>query len=53
MAANLNTAVSLVVDFIVSTGLYNFKSLADETQAKLISAYGESFENQVNAQLTL
>ena len=51
--AGVNTAVKLVVEYIVSTGLYSFKSLAEETQEKLISAYGLEFESQVNAQLQL
>ena len=51
--ANINTAVIMVVDYIVSAGLYNFKSLAEETQQRLINAYGAGFENQVNARLTL
>lgn len=51
--ASINTAVIMVVDYIVSAGLYSFKSLAEETQQKLISAYGANFEHQVNAKLTL
>ena len=51
--ANVNTAVGLVVDYILSCGLYSFKSLAEETQQKLIHAYGTDFENRVNAQLQL
>jgi hypothetical protein len=51
--ASINTAVNIVVDYIVTTGLYNFKSLAEETQQKLINAYGSEFECQVNAQLSL
>lgn len=51
--ANINTAVGLVVEYIVSCGLYSFKSLAEETQQKLINAYGVEFENRVNAQLQL
>jgi len=51
--AGINTAVGMVVEYIVSAGLYSFKSLAEETQQKLINAYGASFEEKVNAQLTL
>jgi hypothetical protein len=51
--ANVNTAVGIVVDYIVTGGLYNFKSLAEETQQKLINAYGVDFEHRVNAQLSL
>ena len=46
-----NEAVKLVVEYIIMAGLYNFKSLAEETQHKLIEAYGTSFANCVNAQL--
>ena len=51
--ANVSTAVGLVVEYIVTTGLYNFKSLSEETQQKLIGAYGEDIENHINAQLQL
>lgn len=51
--AGISTAVSMVVEYIVTTGLYSFKSLAEETQQKLINAYGAEFEHQVNAQLSL
>lgn len=51
--ANVNLAVGMVVEYIVKGGLYNFKSLAEETQQKLIDAYGSNFEAQVNAQLSL
>ncbi len=51
--AQVDTAVGMVIDYIVSAGLYSFKSLADETQSKLIEAYGEDFENKVNARLAL
>lgn len=50
---NLNMAVGMVVEYIVTAGLYNFKSLAEETQQRLINAYGTSFESQVNARLPL
>ena len=49
--ANINTAVAMVVEYIVSCGLYNFKSLAEETQQKLVNAYGKDFETQVNNRL--
>ena len=51
--ANVSTAVGLVVEYIVTNGLYSFKSLAEDTQQELIKAYGASFEDQVNAQLIL
>lgn len=46
-------AVKTVVDYIVSGGLYNFKSLEERTQQRLINAYGEDFETLVNAELKL
>ena len=49
--ANINTAVTMVVEYIVSCGLYNFKSLEEETQQKLTNAYGADFEYQVNEKL--
>ena len=51
--ASVNKAIGMVVEYIVYCGLYNFKSLAEETQQKLVSAYGADFEHQVNARLTL
>lgn len=51
--ANVSTAVGMVVEYIVTSGLYNFKSLAEETQQALISAYGTGFENLVNKMLVL
>ena len=51
--ANVSTAVGLVVEYIVTNGLYSFKSLTEDTQRELIKAYGTSFEDQVNAQLIL
>lgn len=51
--AQPNIAVAMVVEYIVTSGLYSFKSLAEETQQKLIGAYGKDFESQVNAQLAL
>ena len=51
--AGINTAVTMGVEYIVSAGLYSFKSLAEETQQKLIHAYGAGFEHQVNARLSL
>lgn len=51
--AGINKAVGMVVEYIVATGLYSFKSLAEETQQKLIDAYGADFEHRVNAQLSL
>lgn len=49
--ASFNTAIDMVVEYIVTGGLYNFKSLTEEVQQKLISIYGTEFEHQVNAQL--
>lgn len=51
--ANVSTAVGMVVEYIVSAGLFNFKSLEEGTQRALIGAYGANFEHQVNAQLTM
>lgn len=48
---NVTSAVIMVVEFIVEHELYNFKSLAEETQERLISAYGSSFEQRVNQSL--
>ena len=49
----ISTAVTMVTEYIVALGLYSFKSLTEETQRKLISAYGSDFEQKVNAQLTM
>lgn len=51
--AHIDTAVKMVIDYIVTNGLYSFQSLAEETQTKLLSAYGASFEGKVNAGLQL
>ena len=51
--ANINTAVCMIVDYIVANNLYSFNSLTEETQEKLVNIYGESIERQVNSLLTL
>lgn len=51
--AHINTAVRLVVKHIIQNGLYSFKSLTEDTQEKLINAYGADFEEKVNANLVL
>lgn len=51
--AHIDKAVGMVIEYIITNGLYNFQSLAEETQAKLISAYGKGFEKKVNAGLPL
>lgn len=51
--ADINTAIGMVVDYIISLGLYSFKSLSDETQNKLEKTYGKDFGKKVNAQLSL
>ena len=47
MADRVN-AVTMVVEFIIAHELYNFKSLEERTQSRLIKAYGSDFERQVN-----
>jgi len=51
--ARPEVAVCMVIEYILSAGLYSFKSLTEDTQSKLIEAYGEEFEHKVNAQLAL
>ncbi len=51
--ANLSSAVFMVAEFIIKNELYNFKSLAEETQQKLINAYGKGFEQEVNQRLAV
>lgn len=51
--ANINIATAMVVNYIVTNELYNFKSLTEETQQKLINVYGVDIEHYVNAQLSL
>ena len=36
------------IKFIIAHELYNFKSLEERTQSRLIKAYGSDFERQVN-----
>lgn len=49
--AHVSKAVFMVVEYIVSNELYNFQSLANETQERLIKAYGSNFEVKVNKAL--
>ena len=49
--AHISKAVFMVVEYIISNELYNFQSLASETQERLISAYGFNFEAKVNKEL--
>lgn len=41
-------AIVMVVEFIITHELYNFKSLAEKTQERLIGTYGTGFETEVN-----
>lgn len=45
---NKSQAILMVVEFIISHELYNFKSLAEKTQETLIGTYGTGFEVEVN-----
>lgn len=47
------SAVAMVVDYIIQADLYNFKSLSEETQARLLNAYGSDFEQKVDCCLGL
>ena len=49
--AHVSKAVFMVVEYIISNELYNFQSLASETQERLISAYGSNCEAKVNKEL--
>lgn len=49
--AHVSKAVFMVVEYIISNELYNFQSLTNETQERLIEAYGSNFEVQVNKAL--
>lgn len=49
--AHVSKAIIMVVEYIVSNELYNFQSLATETQERLKKAYGSNFETQVNKAL--
>ena len=51
--ANISVAVTMVVDYIVTNNLYSFESLTEETQQKLINAYGKYIGHHVNARLPL
>lgn len=51
--ANIETAIGMVVDYIISCGLYSFKSLSDDTQKRLKGTYGKDFGKKVDAQLSL
>ena len=48
---SLSQAVITVVEYIIANELYNFQSLSEETQSKLISVYGPNFGQQVNLSL--
>ena len=50
---SLSQAVIIVVEYIIENELYNFKSLSDSTQKRLIDHYGPTFEEQVNLSLGL
>ena len=52
-AVGVGQAILMVVNFIEENELYNFQSLAEETQAKLISTYGTAFESAVNGCLLI
>lgn len=49
--AHVNTAVAMVVEYIISNELYNFRSLTTNTQKRLKRAYGSNFETKVNKAL--
>lgn len=49
--AHVSKAVFMVVEYIITNELYNFQSLANETQERLIQAYGSNFEAKVNKEL--
>lgn len=46
-------AIQTVAKYIVENELYNFKSLSDEAQKRLKTAFGSTFEIEVNKQLNL
>ena len=48
---SLSQAVITVVEYIIANELYSFQSLSEETQDKLIGAYGPNFGQQVNINL--
>lgn len=50
---SVSKAVKMVVKYIKENELYSFKSLTEETQAKLLSTYGSNFESKVNNCLNL
>ena len=41
-------AIATVIKYIITNELYSFQSLSEETQKKLVGAYGPSFGKQVN-----
>ena len=51
--ANIGMAIKMVVEFIQENELYNFQSLTENTQEKLLNTYGSNFESQVNSCLNL
>lgn len=44
----LSSAITAVVEYIIAHELYNFQSLSDKAQERLLNAYGSDFGNQVN-----
>ena len=52
-AVSVSKAIVMVVNFIQENELYNFQSLAEETQTKLLDTYGSAFELAVNGCLSL
>ena len=43
-----NQAVVKVIEYIIENELYNFKSLSEKAQERLMNAYGANFGEQVN-----
>lgn len=41
-------ATIMIIEFIIAHELYNFKSLEERTQNRLITAYGPGIEADVN-----
>ena len=48
---SLSQAVITVVEYIIANELYNFQSLSEEAQKRLVSVYGPNFGKQVNISL--
>ena len=48
---SMNQAPIAVTEYIITNELYSFQSLSEETQDKLIGAYGPNFGQQVNINL--